>query len=153
MFPWLTFLKRSGRRLSDIEFLAIKEFGGKLRQNDGTLAATTTGDLATLTASSGKDMYLAKAKFNARNNSATLQATSTMVLKINGVIFESMKILFKGGTDGNSTDLTHDYEFEHMGFKVLATQIIKIEATQNSGMLLEGMIECFEETTGESPAV
>jgi len=46
--------------LSDIMFISVKEFGSKLRTTEGTLSAT--GYLCTLTANTGKDMYLAKAK-------------------------------------------------------------------------------------------
>ncbi len=62
--PWIHALWKRGRRLSDIEYLSIKEFDGKTRQVDGT--ATATGTLATITAgaSPNKDMYLSGAKIS-----------------------------------------------------------------------------------------
>jgi len=151
MFPWLVFLKESGRRLSDIEYLAIKEFDGKLVENEGFKSAA--GDLATLTASSGKDMYLASAKmtifFNATNKSAV---ADEIVLKINGVIKETVKTsLAFTSPVGQST---FSYEFKNIGQKVAATQIIKLEViTLDADTDVEGYIQCIEETTGESPAI
>ena len=144
VFPWISFLKEGGKkRLSDIEYLAIKEFGGKLVQNDGT--KTTTGDLATLTASVGKDMYLAKAKVNI-NASGVSNASVTIQLKVNAVVIEEYQTEVLADTGDK-------YEFTSVGFKVAATQIIKLEVTAVSGMNVEGQLICFEETTGESPAV
>jgi len=137
--------------LSDIEYLAIKENDGKLRSDEGF--KSTTGDLATLTANSGKDMYIARAKvtffLNAVNTSSF---GDEVVLKINGVIKETSKAsLLAGNVSGTSTII---YEFKNMGLKVAATQIIKLEViTLDADTDVEGFIECFEETTGASPAV
>ena len=55
--------------LSDVLVLAVKEFLGKTKYDEG--AATSTGDVATLTASTGKDMYFAKGQVNFKSTSAT----------------------------------------------------------------------------------
>lgn len=123
-------------------FLAKKEFEGKLRQADGSL--TTTGDLATLTANSGKDMYLASASCT-----ITGITNGTVVLKINGVIVST----FQTGAQvsGGSGDYTESYYFP-IGFKVAATQIIKLECTAlSASSAVSGQIQCFEETTGANP--
>ena len=63
------------RRVSDIEYLSTIESGvsvpagAVLRTDEGTLSAT--GDLALITATGGKDMYLAKAKISARLEART----------------------------------------------------------------------------------
>jgi len=143
--PSILFKVGKGRKLSDIEFLAIKEFDGKLKKNEGV--KTTTGDLATLTATSGKDMYIARAKITVYNDGGGTGASqNVVVLKINGIIIE---------TSGTRVNLTSEsYEFKNMGHKVAATQIIKLEViTINAAISIEGFIECFEETTGETPQI
>ena len=153
VFPWISFLKERKKRLSDIEFLSIKEFDGKIRSDEGFLSAT--GDLATLTATSGKDMYLARAKviFFINSESASVAAGDEVVLKLNGVIKETSRST-TAGTGGGGGNGTVIYEFKNIGQKVLATQIIKLEViTLDTQSDVEGFIECFEETTGESPAV
>ena len=147
VFPWISFLKEGGKkRLSDIEYLAIKEFDGKLRNAKGA-NRTTTGDLATLTANSGKDMYLAVAKAScdfSGNGSATL------VLKVNGTIEGTWRV----ETMTNATLENPHYEFALKGVKVAATQIIKLEVTvADVDLAISGELVCFEETTGESPQI
>lgn len=139
-------------QLSDIQFLAVKEFQGKLRSDEGFLSAV--GDLATLTANTGKDMYLARASVTFFPNTATFQGTTPdeAVLKINGVIVESAKVSLVRHTSAGSTNITETYEFKNIGRKVLAGQIIKIEVITLSATIdVEGFIECFEETTGATP--
>jgi len=144
VFPWIPFLKEGGKRLSDIEYLSIKEFDGKLVQNDAQ-TRTTTGDLCTLTASSGKDMYLAKAKIQGKTT-ATNSAV-TIQLKVNGVVFEELILLDLAVGD------PVEFEFVSVGFKVAATQIIKLEVTAITTISVNGQLICFEEDTGASPAV
>jgi len=89
VFPWISFLQERKKRLSDIEYLAIKEFGGKLVKNEGFLSAT--GTLATLTAASGKDMYIARAKVVFYKNTAgsTVSIADKVELQINGTAVET----------------------------------------------------------------
>jgi len=154
VFPWVSFLKERKKRLSDIEYLAIKEFDGKLRENENNVASGATGDLVTLTANSGKDLYLARAKCTIIPNAGNDSFTGEIVLKVNGVIFETTKWRRKGSTGaGDTGQMAHVYEFVNVGQKVAATQIIKLEVISNTLSLCEGFLSCFEETTGESPAV
>lgn len=133
-----------GKRLSDIEFLAIKEFQGKLREDDGTV--TATGDIASLTANSGKDLYITSAKCSHRN--ATNAGYVTVVLKKNGTEIERCQLGAAGQPD------TESYEFKNIGFKVAATQIVKIELVTEVGTaVVSGYIQGFEEDTGEDPRV
>ena len=132
------------KTLSDIEFLAKKEFDGKLVEDEGALAGIT-GTLATLTASTGKDMYFAVATITMEGgpNNGSLK----IELQVNGVVKET----FLGETfEGN----TNQYEFISKGYKVTATQIIKLEAiTVDAQVNVEGMLICFEETVGETPVI
>ena len=120
MFPWLVFLRKSGKKLSDIEFLSIKEFGGKLVENDNTVD-NATGDLATLTANSGKDMYLASAKVNCRA-SGTANAICTVALIVDTVTKETYEADLNHGTGPDSGNSTSEYTFT-FGYKVVATKI------------------------------
>ena len=149
MFPWLVTLWKSGRRLSDIEYLAIKEFGGKLVENTVT-SQSATGDGATLTASSGKDMYLAYAKCVIANKS-NLDRNAIVALIVNTVTKDTFDISSHNAGDaaGDNT-LTHIFP---VGFKVAAAEVIKLEVTAiGATMDITTTIQCIEETTGASPA-
>ena len=150
--PWIHALFGRKKRLSDIEYLAIKEFGGKIKTDEGFLSAA--GDLATLTASAGKDMYLASAKvtFFANTVASAAAIADEVVLKLNGTVIETTKVTWDNATDGGI--LSFAYEFKNIGRKVTTSQIIKLEViTLDGDTDVEGFIECFEETTGESPQV
>jgi len=151
VFPPIHWFQGLGgkRRLSDIEFLAKKDFDGKIRSVEGFLSAA--GDLATLTATSGKDMYLARAGVVFVLNNPTGSVTlDEVVLKMNGTIIETVKFT----SHGASKTGTLVYEFKNIGQKVAATQIIKIEViTLDPETDVEGFIEVFEETTGETPVI
>jgi len=147
MFPWAFYQRGKKKRLSDIEFLAKKEFDSKLRQND-VAAKTSTGDGATLTANTGKDMYLAKAKVTMQDTSVAFAGTVTVVLKINTV---TVSTTHAGGTGTGQETIV--YEFATAGFKVAAGEIIKIETTALSNFKVSSELICFEEDTGDTPVI
>jgi len=151
IFPIIQFLRRKGK-VSDIEFMAIKEFDGKLVHNEGAL--TAAGTLCTLTASSGKDLYLAKAVVYVKVDTVNVAAeVATIELQANGVVIETVGV---GKESGASTvsEIGYVIHLAGHGIKVAATQILKLEATVLDGAIsLEGAIYGFEETTGDSPAV
>ena len=135
----------------DIAFLVQKEFDGKLRSDEGTLSAT--GDLATLTANTGKDMYLARANIIAViEASGQIGRTIIVQLKVNAVIKDSARIeLSSTSTFSQNGNSVMAYDFA-TGFKVVAGQIIKLEATLvDASIQVSGSIICFEEDTGVSP--
>lgn len=137
----------AGGIVSDIMFLAKKEFDSKLKTDEGTLSAT--GDLCTITASSGKDLYLGKAKVSIRMESNTALAGAIIELKANGVIMATWAAEIE--LDGDSSN---SYEFVISGIKVAATQIIKLEAvTVDADVEVNGELVCFEETTGATPVI
>ncbi len=140
------------KTLSDIEFLAKKEFDGKLRTAKGTLSAT--GDLATITANSGKDMYLAKAKVSARIEDTAKNRTVIVELKVNGVIKATWACDLSAQFTTIGATSSIGYEFVMSGIKVAATQIIKLEVvTLDASVEVNGELVVFEETTGESPVI
>lgn len=128
-------------------------FDGRLKSNEKFLSVT--GDLAKLTASSGKDLYIVKAKITyfANATSPISTADNEVVLKINGSIVEttnhSVVISTSGGGGGMATSV---YKFENMGFKVIATEIIKLEVISiNTKIDIEGFIQAIEVPTGQNP--
>ena len=135
--------------MGNIEYLAIKEFEGKLRSDEGI--AVAAGDMATLTATAGKDMYLAAAKCVIHTTPfGGASSNDQIVLKVNGVDIEKVKYSQLSSV-GNAT---FEYEFKNIGHKVGPGQIIKMEAlTIDPDTEAEGFIECFEEDTGTSPQV
>jgi len=148
VFPWIPFLFGRRKRLSDIEFLSIKDFDGKIVKNKGQV--TADGTLATLTASSGKDMYLGTAKVSYTGDTSVGTERAVVELQINAVIVEVVRFISQGAADG----ISQSYEFKNIGHKVAATQVIRLQVTGVIGTVsLEGYVECFEETTGESPQI
>ena len=125
--------------MSEILFLSVKEHAGKLRSAEGI--ATAAGDVASLTANTGKDMYLASAKvtFALEGLSNQQAAFDEVVLKINGTVVETAKssMVITAGEGGNTV---HTYEFKNIGHKVAASQIIKMEAiTVDADTTIEGV--------------
>ena len=156
MFPWLVFLKRSGKKLSDIEYLAIKEFDGKLRRADGAINdATVATDLVSITANAGKDMYLASAKVMVRCDNNVILTLLAAELIVNGVTIETVRPYSDTG-GGSGAAFLHfpAHKFTTVGIKVAATQIIKIRVTNTTvNFDWNGHLEVFEEDTGSSPAI
>jgi len=138
----------------DVAYLAKKEFDGKLRTDEGFLSAT--GDLATLTANTGKDMYLARAKCVFHTNgssSATNAANDRVELLINAVIVETAKYTQSNIGNNSPGVMALEYEFKNVGHKVAASQVIKLEVVSlDSETDVEGFIEVWEEDTGVDPS-
>ncbi len=143
-----------GDEMSDLQFISIKEFEGKLRQNDSV--RTSAGDLATLTAAAGKDMYLASAKvtFQRTGNTTGGFVSGIITLDVNTDIKDSCEFSISGDGADDSVSLAYGtYDFP-IGFKVTTGQIIKLEVTVlGSNLSVTGEIQCWEEDTGESPQI
>jgi hypothetical protein len=139
--------------MSDILFLSVKEFAGKLVKNEG--AATGTGTLATLTASSGKDMYLARAQvvFAMDTLVSSTSLLNKIELQVNGTVVETALHSHLQSSGGGAT-VAFAYDFRNIGHSVAATQVIKLEViTLDADVTVEGFVECYEEPTGVSPFV
>ena len=151
--PWIHYLEELGvvAKLSDIEYLSIKEFDNKLLSDEGSL--TTTGTLATLTADTGKDMYIARAKITFFADSQDDALGDTVELQLNGVVIETSPATLQVAL-GSTGLATHTYSFENIGHKVTTGQVIRLQVTiLDAQTTVEGFIECFEEVTGTSPAI
>ena len=150
--PWIHALFGRRKRLSDIEYLSIKEFDSKLVTNTGQQADGGTGNAATLTASSGKDLYLAKAQATVRTDTATTIILAEITLVVNGVIKDRWEYSNTTSTTSGQTSQPHDFAVQ--GVKVAATQTIILDVVaSNVDFDITGTLVGFEETTGESPAV
>ncbi len=157
--PWITFVSKGGRKVSDIEYLATIESGNGagnsiLVKNTGEALNGGTGDLGTLTAAGGKDLYLVGASVSAKWTSSVNRGEIQVDLLVNGARIESWfslnsDILSSGSWGSNS----NHYHFKSKGFKVDATQIIKLDVITNSAatMDLVGTVFGIEIDDGESP--
>ena len=149
--PWIHALWSRGKRLSDIEYLSIKDHDGKRVDADATVTITNTTelDVVTKTASSGKDMWLGGASISWSRTVTAGTPRVVFQLYINGAVDERADFVDTAlGKHG-------EYKFLIKGIKVAATQIIKITVDQTSSVstLVDGKLILFEETTGESPQI
>lgn len=155
--PWIHALWKRGRRLSDIEYLAVKEFGGKLKHNEGALAAATTGTLATLTVTNGQDGYIAQAQINVLgvNGTAGSYKAELQAEQSNGVF--TVVDTFVIQRQVTNETINEHYQFKNIGHKIVGdgnTLVFRIEViTAGAGLSSEGNISMFEETTGDTPAL
>ena len=155
MFPWLVFLKKAGKKLSDIEYLAVQEFNGNLTHGEGTLSVA--GDLVKITAGSG-DMYLAKAKVSVRTETAENNGVAIIELQagVDGseAIIATTAISLSLVAGGEGANTYGDYEFIMSGNKVTTGQVIQLVVTSVSADIeVNGELSCIEVTTNASPAV
>ena len=144
------FVAAAGGSLSGIAFLMHQEFLGNLISSEGNV--TAAGDIATITAAVGKDLYIASAKvvFVADVANAGLANLNEVALKINGTIIETTKHSWVGSASGGVG--VWEYEFKNIGHKVATGEIIKIEAiTLDADISIEGFIECVIVDTGVDP--
>ena len=111
--------------MSDIEYLAIKEFENKTRiatADNVTPAASTETDVLTLTATTGRDMYFAHADITVRSTSAGT-AIVTVRFYLNGIVVS--KRSYRLSSEG-STPLNIAPFLSMRGKKVASGQIMKI---------------------------
>jgi len=145
------------RDVGDIEFLSKKEFDGKLVKADGS--ATTVSTIITLTASSGKDLYLARARVTAIDtDTGTSLDHVTVILKQDTTVIGTWQAGF-GTNSGSSTNIgtgiiVAKYDFAITGVKVAATKTFTIEISATTGNpTVYAELLGFEETTGETPVI
>jgi len=138
----------------DVSFLMRKEFESALVSDEGFLSVA--GDLASLTASVGKDMYLASAKITYFTNNQGGNTSGCQVeLKINDVIIETTNFssIIAAGS-GIGGDPMKVYEFKNIGRKVATGEVIKLQVISlNANIDVEGFIECVEVDSGEDPSL
>lgn len=140
--------------MSDIEFLTIKEFDGKLKSDEGF--GNAVGELAAITAGGGKDLYLATAKCSVRlASNVNIAVICRIELRVNGTPIETAHFTMEGVSGLGHVVLTQSYEFVNIGHKVVSGNTISVhiaEVTSNL-MQFEGEVSGFEENTGASPAI
>ena len=128
VFPWIPFLqKRGGKKLSDIEFLAIKDYGtdgtdSKRVDADGAVTivnSTAANDVVSVTANTGKDMYLGGASWSARQTAGSSAMALLGNLVVDGTTVETVTMTHFGNTEA-------EIKFTTKGIKVAAGEIIKI---------------------------
>lgn len=146
-----------GRKLSDVEFFAIKEFDNKRVDVDNILTLANTNvetDLTTQTASGGKDMYLGEASIGG-------QVTDTFGGEIGGItyrLFVNAVEIDRFRVEDPSEDEEWTYKFLTKGVKVTTGQIIKITAkNDNAGVnrntTHQGKLVLWEEDTNNTPQI
>lgn len=142
--------------MSDIEYLSTLESGvdapagAAVKVDSGEIGAGATGDAASITADTGKDMYVSKARITVSSTGSAPSGHVTCVLKLNGSIVETAKI---GHTFAIARGAAFSWaEYVSVGKKVAAGQIIKLEVTV-AGIQLQcsAHLECFEVNTGVTP--
>ena len=142
------FVAGGGGVSGDLAFLSKKEFDGNIVTNQVGRNGTT-GDVASITAASGKDLYAAKAKVNMVYDGAGTSGT-VIELKLNAVVKETFQ--FDGTVLSGTTPQPTNYEFVNIGQKVAATQTIKLEVILvGTGDHIESTIVCFIVDTGTDP--
>ena len=131
-------------------------FDGRLKSNE--VRRTTIGTGATLTAATGKDLYLTAAKITfALEGDGLTDTTSLGELQINGIVVESTPVCLSNRHSSASSigaaSSVYTYEFRNLAQKVAALQVMKIEVpTLNGNTAIESMIQAVEVPTGENPA-
>ena len=149
VLEWVDSSGGGSTSMGDLSLLLLKEFEGKLLFSRST--RTTVGTLGSITASTGKDLYIVSAKITLFLDTIPGEGLSTIFLQINGVVVEILraKMIVSSGSASAST---YSYEFKSMGHKVTAGQTINIQVSViDADITAEGMIQCFEEDTGVSP--
>jgi len=147
---WTTGIFPGGkRRVSDIEYLATIESGngpGNATLESSQVQVTTTGIGATLTATGGKDLYIARAKVSSESPIQVPSGFLVIELQQNGTPIETF-------TMSTEIDQSGQYEFKNIGHKVDATQTWRLNVITNTsnGHDIETMIECIEIDDGVSP--
>jgi len=143
--------------VSDIEYLATIESGNgpgnsTLRTDNSGSPRTTTGTLATLTAATGKDLYLAKAVVTVTLDSGN-SPTATIELRQNGTPIEAYEYItsINFGAGRAMQPGASQYIFQIIGKKVDAAETWTLEVTAESNAEIKGSIECVEIDDGVSP--
>lgn len=152
MHPVITFLfEREDEDFELSKIILQASFDGRLKSNEGF--RTTTGDLVSLTAATGKDLYLTRAVadfFNDESNSSDFG--SKCELKANAVIKETDAYSAGQASSGFGGSTSIAYEFKNLFHKVTAAQILKLQVTViASKTAIEGFIQAIEVPAGENP--
>ena len=113
----------------------------------GSQFAGTTGVFVTLTANTGKDLYLSTASITLRADGAYQQGNVSLVA--NSVTIDQMVF-----SAANTVNGSFKLDFDLSTIKVLAGETIVLNLTENNSLFdIRGTLIGWEETTGETPQI
>lgn len=132
--------------MGDIEYLLIKAFDGK--KVESIANSQSNGVITSLTASTGKDMYLAVATASVfQDDTTSLLEAAGVSLVVNGTVVER-------GFVGGDNSLASSVNFKWRGFVTTGQVIsINIDVLDFLAHPISATLICFEENTGDSPQI
>jgi len=147
--------------MGDIEYLSIKSFGGKMRDPtdaNPTIAEGSTvlvGTLASITANTGKDLYLAGASITSTGATTSNPFIVELQAEFSTGVFTPLETFRSNVALSTSNTFDSTYHFEIRGVKVTTGLLLRLEITSISGIgtTIAGTIFGFDEATGATPAV
>jgi hypothetical protein len=162
VFPFITFtgIKGGRTRLSDFEFLSIKEFGGKLI-HELSAEFTTDADQVTYTVPSGKTFYHLKSKLYPVTDvviAGNSLRRSDVELTFDGTVKDALTFNHVsshtdfndgGGGSGNTGQFETNIVESMAGDGVKQIKLTSTDTTGTYRVSLMGIIE----TTGSSPKI
>ncbi len=166
VFPFITFtgIKGGRTRLSDFEFLSIKEFGGKLI-HELSAEFTTDADQVTYTVPSGKTFYHLKSKLypvtdvfkTSAPNGGTRRTDVELTFDgtVKDVLTYYQRTAHSTGGNGGAGSATSIGEFETNLVESMAgdgVKEIKLTSTGTAGSYRVSLMGIIE-TTGSSPKI
>lgn len=161
--PWVHALWKRKKRVSDIEYLSVKEFDSKLFTETSS-EFTTTGVKITRTVANGKNFYLAKAKVVLVGGGGSAYTGEILIhcqVKFDGTVVDNFSIAGfqeEGAGEGPGWGMSGvmaettviGKSLVGNGTKKVEVEVIAITGTNVSGhVTLIG----FEETAADSPAL
>jgi hypothetical protein len=163
MFPWIPYLQSTRKRLSDTEFLAIKEFDSKLITVTGAIDAVN--DTIEYVPATGKTFYLHEAHIvpTAHSTSNAIEADfkvdGTVIDTVNYIIAQATHTENKGTANAGGAGWGYGLGFNAGKFVVKgvslegnSTKKIEIENVLDGGSGIATLVGWIE-TTGDSPQV
>jgi hypothetical protein len=152
------------RKVSDIEFLAIKEFEGKLVNLNSTSNETTTGVKLTRTPASGKTFYLAYVQVTPIANPQSGTSTDfecVVAIKFNGTIVDTISYtasfeIAAGEGPGygvSGASLKSNQVGISMDGDAIKKVEVEITTLQGTGLECRLSLLGWEENTADSPQI
>jgi len=161
--PWIHALWERKRRVSDVEYLSVKEFNSKLFTETSS-EFTTTGVKITRTPASGKTFYLAKAKVVLVGGGISTYTGEILIhcqVKMNSVVIDNFSICGfqeEGAGEGPGWGMSGVMAETTVIGKSLdgdAAKKVEVEVIAITGTNVSGHVTLigFEEDTADSPAL
>ena len=146
--PWIHALFERGRRVSDIEFMSVKQFEGKLKKAEGS--ATGTGTIVSITPATGKTFYLAGAHVQQVATGAVAAYSWHAELKNDTTVVDNVGA--QGSATTTLTALPQIFQLKGDSLVGNSSKTYSINIQANSDSLqLEAMIYGYEEDDADDP--